>query len=198
MSDRIPSPDEVARTRLLTLAWIEAFWRRHADPADWKGERDAARDLRILLEASRASRAFGWPEEVRRFLKDLMAIICSGVIDPIPPDKVRDIEGHLDLLCVATTQSDDRAILCTQTDLHQFCGYKGRARGGTIERLKEEGYITSYWKAGSKYRVILSQPSQDGQFREFLQCRRAAQKRGGARQSAAERGKNNGNSSHLR
>jgi hypothetical protein len=82
------------------------------------------------------------------------------------------------------SHSPATAVLCSQADLNQFFGGKGRGRGGMIEKWKAEGLIASRNKKGQKYLIVLPNPTDTERLRSFVERRRSEQKRGKARKTA--------------
>jgi hypothetical protein len=83
----------------------------------------------------------------------------------------------------------NRAISCSQTVAWNKCGYKGRAPGGSMQKLKTDGSIADFRQKGSKYWVLTLDPSQDAEWREYVKQRKSKDKRGRTRKNAKKRGR---------
>jgi hypothetical protein len=82
----------------------------------------------------------------------------------------------------------DRAIPCSQQDLHTYFGGKGKARGGTVQSLKESRLIIDFRKLKSTYWVIMP-PKEVERFRQHVQERKLRDQRGKTRKNATKRGR---------
>jgi hypothetical protein len=103
----------------------------------------------------------------------------SVAIDPnfavITKDNGKQVFIDADMLSGLFAVDRSREIACSQADAWTFFNGKGRGRGGIINKIPG---IESYRKAGSRYLVILSNPSNDEPFRRHIEDRRKASNRG--------------------
>jgi hypothetical protein len=86
----------------------------------------------------------------------------------------------------------ENAISCNQNDVWTFFGFKGSARGQSLEKFKASGHVIDFMKRARTYWVIML-PCDVERFREHLKKRKAHDGRGKhrrTRKNAEERGRN--------
>src|SRR5271165_194527 len=76
----------------------------------------------------------------------------------------------------------NQAIRCSQNDVWTFFDGKGRARGGTLLKMKESRDVIDFRKQGSRFWVIMK-PADVEQFRQHVEQRNLEDKRGRTRKN---------------